>query len=433
MHQLTIDKLGPIQHCELQIKSYTILTGYQTAGKSTIAKAVYFFRTLKEDLFQLINRRAYSQMIHQHGYDTKADSDEQTNLTSDFERFARSKFLNTFGTSYSMDQEMQLQYQYSDDVIISIRLIASVNTLVPNFVWIDYSPRVREFLSTHNSTTELDSLGKELTDLFSDPFETVYIPAGRSVLTVLGTQFSYFYSTMDDAQKRLMDSCTRDYLERVIKLRSQFSNGLEGLVEGETLSEENLRLYEDALFLVQQVLKGRYTVSDGEERIWVDSKHYVKINFASSGQQEAVWILNLLVYYLATQKRAFFIIEEPESNLFPESQKLIVELISLTATAGNSIFLTTHSPYVLGTANNLLYAYEVGKYAPEKAARIISRRKWIDSSTFTALFVKNGTVSDCMDYDLMQIDNDLLDQVSHVVNEEYDLLFEIEQEVKGEE
>ena len=54
--------------------------------------------------------------------------------------------------------------------------------------------------------------------------------------------------------------------------------------------------------------------------IWVDNNHYVKINFASSGQQEIVWILNLLVYYLLTDHPVFFIIEEPESNLFPESQ-----------------------------------------------------------------------------------------------------------------
>ena len=51
MHQLIIHKLGPIQHCELSIKKYTILTGYQASGKSTIAKAIYFFRTLKEDIF----------------------------------------------------------------------------------------------------------------------------------------------------------------------------------------------------------------------------------------------------------------------------------------------------------------------------------------------------------------------------------------------
>ena len=57
MHQLIINQLGPIRHCELDIRNTTILTGYQASGKSTIAKAVYFFRSLKEDLLQLVLRR----------------------------------------------------------------------------------------------------------------------------------------------------------------------------------------------------------------------------------------------------------------------------------------------------------------------------------------------------------------------------------------
>ena len=52
MHWLTIEKLGPIQHCQLPIRQYTVLTGFQAAGKSTVAKAIYFFRTLKDDIYQ---------------------------------------------------------------------------------------------------------------------------------------------------------------------------------------------------------------------------------------------------------------------------------------------------------------------------------------------------------------------------------------------
>ena len=323
---------------------------------------------------------------------------------------------------------MRLCYQYSDDAKITISLTESIDSLTPNFVWVEYSPKIREFLNAPMTANDQEALKRKLADLFDDPYETVYIPAGRSVLTVMGSQFNYFYSTMDDEQKRLLDSCTRDYLERVMRLRPQFANGLEGLVEGKELTKAQQNLYKEALSLVQKILKGKYTVSDGEERIWVDDTHYVKINFASSGQQEIVWILNLLVYYLARKQPVFFIIEEPESNLFPESQKLVVELISLVAGAGNAVLLTTHSPYVLGTVNNLLYADSVGKVSAEQTEQIVSRCKWIDSKACTALFVKDGQAADCMDRELMQIDNSLLDQISHGINKEYDALFAIEQQ-----
>lgn len=428
MHRLTIDRLGPIQHCELSIRQYTVLTGFQAAGKSTIAKAIYFFRTLKEDLYQLIQHQEYSEMIYRLKYAPRPEIKEQRTLCGDFESFVRNKFLSTFGSSYSMDKTMRLCYQYSDETKIAISLTESRDSLTPNFVWVEYSPKIREFLRSPLTASDQETLRQKLAVLFDDPYETVYIPAGRSVLTVLGSQFNYFYSTMDDAQKRLLDACTRDYLERVMRLRPQFANGLEGLAEGKELTKARKHLYREALSLVQEVLKGKYTVSDGEERIWVDDKHYVKINFASSGQQEIVWILNLLVYYLAIEQPVFFIIEEPESNLFPKSQKLVIELISLVAGAGNAMLLTTHSPYVLGTVNNLLYADSVGKVSAEQTEQIVSRCKWIDSKTCTALFVKDGRAADCMDQELMQIDNSLLDQISHGINKEYDALFAIEQQ-----
>lgn len=428
MHRLTIDKLGPIQHCDLQIQQYTVLTGFQASGKSTIAKAIYFFRSLSDDLYKLMMQHEYFELIYKLKYSPRPDDEEKHTLYSNFTRQIRERFLNTFGTSYSMDKAMRLCYQYSDDAKITISLTESIDSLTPNFVWVEYSPKIREFLNAPMTANDQEALKRKLADLFDDPYETVYIPAGRSVLTVMGSQFNYFYSTMDDEQKRLLDSCTRDYLERVMRLRPQFANGLEGLVEGKELTKAQQNLYKEALSLVQKILKGKYTVSDGEERIWVDDTHYVKINFASSGQQEIVWILNLLVYYLARKQPVFFITEEPESNLFPESQKLVVELISLVAGAGNAVLLTTHSPYVLGTVNNLLYADSVGKVSAEQTEQIVSRCKWIDSKACTALFVKDGQAADCMDRELMQIDNSLLDQISHGINKEYDALFAIEQQ-----
>ena len=124
--RLTIDKLGPIQHCDLQIQQYTVLTGYQASGKSTIAKAIYFFRTLKDDLYGLI--------LHRNYYDAGLGEKGEQSLQSDFVSSIRNKFLSTFGSSYSMDQAMQLQYQYYEEVKVTIRLVESRNYPVPNYV-----------------------------------------------------------------------------------------------------------------------------------------------------------------------------------------------------------------------------------------------------------------------------------------------------------
>ena len=54
MHHVKITHLGPIQSCEIDIDDFTVLTGPQASGKSTIAKTIYFFRTIKDDILDSI-------------------------------------------------------------------------------------------------------------------------------------------------------------------------------------------------------------------------------------------------------------------------------------------------------------------------------------------------------------------------------------------
>ena len=53
-HELHLHKIGPINDCRLTLDSFTILTGPQANGKSTAAKAVYFFRSVKQDILSIM-------------------------------------------------------------------------------------------------------------------------------------------------------------------------------------------------------------------------------------------------------------------------------------------------------------------------------------------------------------------------------------------
>lgn len=174
------------------------------------------------------------------------------------------------------------------------------------------------------------------------------------------------------------------------------------------------------------MLRGDYRCSNGEEQIILTDGKYVKLNYASSGQQECVWILNLLYYYLLQQKQVLFIIEEPEAHLFPESQKYITELIALVNRCGHSIILTTHSPYVLGTLNNLLYACTIPKQYQKKASEIIHKSLWIDFHCFASWFVKNGTIENCMDEEIHMIQNEKIDEISKVINDDFERLLDLQ-------
>lgn len=428
MHKLIIHKLGPIRHCELTCSQFMTFTGFQASGKSTIAKAVYYFRTIKNDIYSTLEDIALSRY---------SDLDQNKNISKNkyLTDFLREKFLRVFGSSWGMDNDMSMEYYFSEDCFVKVCLKEENFYSTPNYVWIELCPAITSFL--RDNSLSIDALGvpaserkriqERLVQLFNDNYETVYIPAGRSMITLLSQQMSYIYTTMKDAQKRAIDYCTQDYIERILSLKSEFSDGLNGLAAyagpKNNISRSTTAL---AMDLVQKVLKGSYRFADNEERIVLDNNKYVKINFASSGQQESVWILNLLFYYLVHGTPVNFIIEEPESHLFPESQKYVTELITLILNSGHSVLVTTHSPYVLGTLNNLLYADNIPKNLKDTASSIIPSEFWINGNRFSAWFVKNGGIEDCIDQEIHLIQNEKLDQISKVINRDFDKLFDLE-------
>ena len=119
--------------------------------------------------------------------------------------------------------------------------------------------------------------------------------------------------------------------------------------------------------------------------------------------------------------------EEPEAHLYPDAQKKTMELLSLFMHNENSLLITTHSPYILGTINNLLFANQVyDKSDSEKKKQIA---KIIDTNMHiklcNAYFVKDGVAKDCIDKDDLLIINEVIDGASKEINDDYDDLFNL--------
>ncbi|MCM1045861.1 MAG: ATP-binding protein [Candidatus Gastranaerophilales bacterium] len=437
MHRLIIKKLGPIEECDLECSQFMTLTGFQASGKSTLAKAIYYFRTIKDDIINLAQRQAFD-IVPVSGLETEPDVVYGNSLRKGLENFLREKFLRTFGSSWGMSNEMCMEYYFTDTCFVKVSLKEDTKFSSPNYIWFTFSEDLLMILRDKNHYFKVTSLGvseddinklkAELCEIFDDKCSVVYIPAGRSMMTLLSQQFGYIYATMDSVQKRSLDYCTRDYLERILRIKSEFAEGLAGLMayyRGKIgLSPQ---LIQQALSLIEKILRGTYRYSNGEEQIVLENGKYVKINFSSSGQQECVWILNLLFYYLLQQTPILFIIEEPESHLFPESQKYITELITLVSNCNHSVVLTTHSPYVLGTLNNLLYAHTVPSQYSKEVDQIIPESIWLNDKKFDSWFVKNGTVENCMDAEVHMIQNEKIDEISKVINTEFDELLNLQE------
>lgn len=405
---LIIKNLGPIKNCEIDLTKMIVLDGPQAAGKSTVAKAIFFFRTVKNDIVDsLIN--PYADLV----------------VKSEFQFRLRDKFIHLFGDNINENTFVSFEYGNGVNVEINHNFPKQINQKI-----LDWAGK---FFNTKLTPNEKSLLYREASGLFNDDKEIVYIPAGRSMLSILSESLSHIFFNFDDEQKNMIDYCTTDYINRVTKIKSVFKSP-EKFIYADNDSELNPEFLSLIREKMWRILQGKYRYVNGEEflQLFEDDSKKIKIKFASSGQQEVLWILNLIYYYILKQKPTCFIIEEPEAHLYPNSQKEIAEYIALALSEKNDCVLTTHSPYILGTLSNLLDArrmmdegYNISKLLEKE--NLISTQL-LRRTDFSAYFVSDGTVNNAVDDENGLIKNELIDGASDKINGFADDLMYLERE-----
>jgi AAA15 family ATPase/GTPase len=426
MATLKVLNFGPIKELEWEIKDYNLFIGPQAAGKSTIAKLVYYFLSLKDEVGQYVFE-ASNKVPSVHTPD-------------DIKKLLCKKFHQFFDIEKAfVNPSFRIEFQYRENHIVCLYWNgATVSMDIPpsfdeSLLGILKEARSIFRRKTNSLLTEDASLRIDLQNfenqitrlqsLFGDNDATIiYVPACRSLLTALSIDVYKIKDAIDDASK--------DFVDRIMELRKLFNKSFADIIEEkEQLSLESLdkKSLLHIRELISKILKGVYKYTGTEERLYYNETDYVPLSLASSGQQEAVWILQLIFSLVLNNKKATLVIEEPEAHLFPETQAYMVQLISLFARLkGNRVILTTHSPYILSTVNNLLYAAKVGAKHPEEVNGIVPSYCWINYDTMGTCYVDKGRIESLMEDDSKQIKIGRIDEISNELNKQFDTLLQID-------
>lgn len=439
MQEIRIKNFGPIEDVWLPVKDFMVFIGPQASGKSTVSKCIYFFKSLRDDLIKYILEEV-----------EKDDPNKFEAPIWAFVKNVRAKFISFWGPTHHMS-DISIYGQYKKEVSLTIELVKDSNNnqyVDPKFspkFHVDFEVIIREaqnfvdmknkrdrtFLSSSDLMEidnerrlflkRIESLAKKL---FNNDKDLVFFPAGRSLLATLSDRLP----SKDDRQ---LDYLTLEFSNRIGYVRQLFDKSLAGMVfDKRNLTHDKIddKAVGIAQDIIEKVLKGRYRYDrrDGD-RLYYDSNRYTKLNYASSGQQESIWIMNLIYLLILENKEVFVVIEEPEAHLYPEAQKQMVDLISLLANCGNNqTIITTHSPYILAALNNLIYAKTIGEKEPEAVAKKIEPKLWIDKDRLGTYFIDNGQLHDIMDEELQLIKTEAIDSASTIINDEYDFLDDLE-------
>ena len=177
-----------------------------------------------------------------------------------------------------------------------------------------------------------------------------------------------------------------------------------------------------------EVMIDRYSAIVGERASISkhDWRHIFDEMKNSNVEQSAITKKAGKAYYQSAQ----FFIEEPEQNLYPDSQKdLLLNIVrhlvksNKKGNCDSSVVLTTHSPYILSVLNVLmaeakLYNYHMDGHYSSEIEEFVSYDYYMSPENYSAYYINdNGTFENLIDAELPMISGLELDDVSDWVEE----------------
>ncbi len=406
--KLKIDKFGPISNYTFDIKDVNIFIGESATGKSIITKLIYISNTFfgftspKEIKYSynsniiLKMKESFEKSYFNIFQDAYRDFDFTFYYTDEkFIRFTHSnKSQNKVEFSEELKKEIEKTYINFQKIFKDIEK----NNINPDNI----SNIIYRLL-----------LSQEIKKVFTKD-NYIYIPAGRSFFTMLSKNI---FSIIENGVEI-------DYIF------TQFG----GLFQNAKKEFENLNKKiskKDLLFIenrYKELLKGTYAFEDDEDRIYINKDEFLPLNQISSGQQELLPALLILLSVLNSKTSTTIIFEEPEAHLFPKDQQRLVELLIYVLNhtqSGNRLIITTHSPYILESFNNHLKKYKIKDMKIDDED--IKKLEPLNSKNISAYLLGKEKISDILNSNLGLIDDKLLSSFNEI-NTLYDKMRDIEWE-----
>ena len=388
MRKIVINNIGPIRHVELNLKRVNIIIGPQSAGKSCILKIVCFCAWLEKQIELLQGPNITEEegfwednLIGFHklqGY-MKPDN----NAFFSFITGAMSFTYHFDGNKFDFQWKSNGRWKYKRSRVSYIPAERNIVSVVPN--WLDVN---------------LDN--DNIRNFISDWYMARKLHGTRNELRVLNLGVNYYYDTGMNSDKIMTnDGSSLGFSEASSGLHSLIPMlvYLDYLFEGQYMKKKPSKMNADNenAFVLQNIYIARFK-KGLTEKIKNGDVVYYKIgssNFPFVSIEKAKECKSLYDAYTLTSSSDIYL-EEPEQNLFPQTQvELVYDLIRRSALHGDRIFVATHSPYILYALNNCMQGYLVKDCLPENLRG--KADSWLNPKEVAVWELREGELSSEVD------------------------------------
>lgn len=416
---ITVVGFAGLKEITLCLGDFNLLIGPQATGKSIIAKLLFYCKSVVWQGFA---------------------ATENQQSKRDFDRTLLKRFEELFPPQSWGKDSFSITYKYNDFCIEIVRSKAESENLELNYSRSLHAEllRLRRILKSaqQNPSEEEDFERHEVLFKMRQSFIThlqenfgpraastqMFIPAGRSFFANLQSSVFSFL-----AGNNAIDPFLKEFGAFYENIK-RFGGFPRRRVD------EYKEFVQEAEVIIQRILCGKYVNQKGKDFLDVIDGRRINLSNCSSGQQETL-PLALMLQRLPPRARMggySVYIEEPEAHLFPTSQRLILELIALAFNSSKprlQILITTHSPYVLTSLNNLIQAgalFETAsKSEQNKLAKLVPKSRAISISSVSAYALTRDECKSIIDSQTKLLSADLIDQVSTDLAIQFDNLINL--------
>lgn len=426
MRKITITDVGPItKTATIEFKRFCILIGPQSNGKSTIAKILSTCMWLEKEACVSLSESVLD------------DGQAFVDLVENFHRMHNYIHPDRSAIEYE-SPFVSIKYN-KGDFQLSFK-----NNLEYNRTKISYMP------SDRNIITMKDIEKRELEPTNFRSFLFDWLDTNRHYdvnhkMPILNLDMQYYH---DDKAKDRMDMLAHENGVTYNIPLYDASSGMQSLVPmsvlmhylvtgyfdnyGKDLSFEQEKKNTNLAWAITELVTTKYYRQEVESLGYKKAYDTLIRAKANDGDVDAVQQMQEmkeLYGHLVNPKSISFVLEEPEQNLFPQTQvDLFNDVVALcNGEHTSAAFITTHSPYILAAANILLFVDILKKQGvdEELIKNTILTTASISIDDFSAYVVSEGTCRSLIDDETHLISENELDLASEYNAEIFDKLSEL--------
>lgn len=418
MERIIIQNVGPIKKAEFSLNNVNVFIGPQSSGKSTIAKLVSFCQWLEK--YIVINQGT-----------EKIDNDffiKKLLLFHGFDKFFKKD-------SYVEYESDSIFFKYHSIRSYTVELKDGFKNALMNKV--AYIPSERNILSLPN----ISSLQMENNYVRSFLFDWLNMRrkySSDNSYSILNLGVNYYYDETRGDIISLGDG-------KELSL-SEASSGLQALIpmlvyvnyvtkwiydHGTDISYDKYTSLQKAL--LKDILKNKnYELTIDEMLQSSDIRNSINsllntMSHLSKVRNQKDGFVSALIERIGKPHSTKLTIEESEMNIFPSTQYELVKAIigAMRFERGDTLLMTTHSPYIMTSINNLIQAgnsVKVHLEEQKKVEAIIPKSCWLNYADVSAWAVEKGIIASMNDDECELISSDVLDKASDDISEDFSKL-----------